>query len=104
MEHDIEPGVNLDMELEDGDSDDPLVPVSEMITSMARFIGQVDDPDVGQAYTIEQMTFDLPIELRVEMDDSGAIRLKVAPPTQQIETSVMPIFHQINLSVVKENE
>lgn len=83
---------------------DPLIPVSELISNMARFIGQIGDPDSGQVLTVEQLNFDLPVELQLEIDDQGHLNLKAAPPTQQIETSVMPIFHQIKLSVVKDNE
>lgn len=83
---------------------DPLIPVSELISNMARFIGQIGDPDSGQVLTVEQLNFDLPVELQLEIDDQGRLNLKAAPPTQQIETSVMPVFHQIKLSVVKDNE
>lgn len=86
------------------DSDDALIPISEMIGNMTQFIGQSGDPEIGQVYTVEQLNFDLPIELQIEIDEEGRLTLKAAPPTQKIETTVMPVFHQIKLSVVRDNE
>jgi 2,3-bisphosphoglycerate-dependent phosphoglycerate mutase len=42
---------------------------------------------------------DLPIELDVGVTDEGTVALAGAPPTQHVETTYMPVFHRISLSI-----
>ena len=90
-----EPENRQEDELVDEFGEDPLIPVSDLISTMTQFLSQVGDPETGQVLTVEQLSFDLPIELRLERDEEGRIVLNTAPPTQQIETTFMPVFHQI---------
>ena len=48
---------------------------------------------------VEELRVDLPVELEILVDDSGAVRLAGSPPTQYTQTTIMPVFHQMTLSV-----
>lgn len=81
--------------------------IDSMLTDFASFVYSmadlaIDDP----AEVVIQITgvkVNLPIELEILVDEEGKVRIDSAPPTQRIETSFMPVFHQIGLKVISEN-
>ncbi len=70
-----------------------LGPLSEFI------LGLVDWPVEEAAMTLDEARLDLPIELAVRIDDDGTVRVEASPPLQQIETTVLPVFHRMKLRV-----
>jgi hypothetical protein len=85
------------------DEDDLLLPVAELIHDLANY-EQPFDPKTGQAMTIEQIRLDMPIELRVGVDNDGTVHLKGAPPTQRTETTIMPVFHRMKLRITQYHD
>ncbi len=83
--------------------DDILMPFATFVQDLADHSLQVADPISGQALTVETMNLNLPIEIRVEVDDAGAVTLKGSPPTQRTETTILPVFHQIQLRIAQDH-
>ena len=81
---------------------DPLLPMADLIHTLTDYEKQRVDPETGQVLTVEQIKVDMPIELRVEVDESGQVRLKGAAPTQRTETTLLPVFHQMQLHIVED--
>ena len=82
--------------------DDPLLPLDQLISHLADYDKQWVDPATGQALTVEQIQLAMPLELRVTVDEKGSVSLHGAPPTQRTETTVLPVFHQMKLTLVCE--
>jgi hypothetical protein len=59
----------------------------------------VVDPVTGDGMRVERAVLDLPIELDVGVDDDGVVVLATAPPTQHVETTIMPVFHQVRIEI-----
>jgi hypothetical protein len=53
----------------------------------------------GGTVAVEQLAFDLPVELDLVPGDGDAMALGAAPPTQWVETSVMPVFQRMRLVI-----
>ncbi|MBE7383758.1 MAG: hypothetical protein F6J95_020370 [Leptolyngbya sp. SIO1E4] len=85
------------------DEDDPLLPFDQLVSHLADYDKQLVDPATGQALTVEQLQVDMPIELRVTVEDDGSVSLNGAPPTQRTETTILPVFHQMKLRIVRED-
>ena len=64
----------------------------------------MSDPEAAGEETIwvSEIKVDLPIELNV-LQEQGVWQLDAAPPTQKIETTVMPVWHRVRLRVSVDN-
>ena len=84
--------------------DEALRPFFELVRGLADAGAEVADTDAGLAFAVEEMKLDLPFEMDVHVDAEGQVLLAGAPPTQHIETSVMPVFHRLKVRVVRNRE
>ncbi|MEO1395813.1 MAG: hypothetical protein AAFV90_23190 [Cyanobacteria bacterium J06634_5] len=80
---------------------EPLLPFSAVIQALTDYEKQRVDPETGQVLTVEKIKVDMPIELRVGVDEAGQVTLRGSAPTQRTETTVLPTFHQMQLTVVE---
>lgn len=71
-----------------GDVIDELVPLS---------------PEGPVRIRTERVEVDLPLEVRVGRDESGALTVSATAPTQKFRTSVLPVFHRVRVSIEAEN-
>ena len=79
-----------------------LVPLATLLELFADVEHRQEDERLGMALTVESMGFDLPFELNVRVDPDGRAELHAAPPTQELETSVMPVFHRLVVRMVRD--
>lgn len=80
-----------------------LMPVSQLVGKLTDYPKFIADPETGNAMTIEQLTVDMPIELKVTSNPDGTLQVKGCPPTQLVKTTVMPVFHHLRLRIVRED-
>ena len=83
--------------------DDPLLPFGELVHSLTDYEKQRVNPDTGQVLTVEEIKVDMPIEFRVSVDETGQVSLSGSVPTQRTATTVLPVFHQMQLRVVEDH-
>lgn len=81
-----------------------LMPVAQLVEKLTDYPKVIADPQTGQAMTIEQLTVDMPIELKVTANPDGTVNVKGSPPTQLIKTTVMPVFHRMRVKVVRKDD
>lgn len=86
------------------DDDDILMPFADLVQELVAYNGYLEDPASGHAMTIERVKLNMPVEIRVTVDDDGTIRLKGSPPTQLTETTIMPVFHQLQMEVMRDDD
>jgi hypothetical protein len=80
------------------------MPVSQLVGKLTDYPKFIADPQTGLAMTIEQLTVDMPIELKVIVNPDGTVNVKGSPPTQLVQTTVMPVFHHMRLKVVRKDD
>lgn len=83
-------------------ADDWLQPFATLCAGVADLDAGLSDPVLGVEMRMERAELDLPIELDVRADDRGVVTIASAPPTQQVETSYMPVFHRIRMTVTAD--
>ena len=85
-------------------ADDPgdLVAFSALIELLADIEYRQEDAQLGMALTVDSLTFDFPFEADVRRDEFGRVTLDAAPPTQELETSTMPVFHRLKVRIARD--
>jgi hypothetical protein len=79
-----------------------LIPLGEFVA------GLVDlEPTAGtgeERLTIERLRLELPIEVSLALPRGAAEGLTAGPPTQRLETSVLPVFHRLSVTLERDHE
>ena len=76
---------------------DPLPPLGGFIADMLAV-----DQDADHA-AIAVMTISMPIELDVCNGGGKVFALSASPPTQQIETTILPVFHHLQVTLAADD-
>ncbi|EWY41500.1 hypothetical protein N825_27685 [Skermanella stibiiresistens SB22] len=82
-----------------GESDGALASFGDLAADLAVFAETLEDEEAGVAMSIDRMTIDLPVELEVRVGEDGRVALGSEPPTQYTDTSVMPVFHRLRITL-----
>jgi hypothetical protein len=59
----------------------------------------VSNPEQVQALYVDTLTLELPVEIQPLREEAEKFRLGISPPTQWIETSVLPVWHKIRIKM-----
>ncbi len=86
------------------DNDSLLMPFSQLIHDLVDYNKHLEEPILGQVMTVEQVKLDMPVEINIAVDDQGKVTLNGSPPTQRTETTILPVFHQLKLRVVRDED
>lgn len=88
----------------DSDSwvDPALAPFAVLVETLS-VPAELEESESGEeTMWLQRIGIDLPFEMDVLVGDEGTVRLAGGPPTQYTETTVMPVFHRLRLTVVTE--
>ena len=80
-----------------------LSPVVDFVTGFTDIADEMKNDEVGISCSITDVKVDLPVEIGVKVDDDGNVSLASAPPTQQIDTTIFPVLHRMQLCLVLED-
>jgi hypothetical protein len=83
--------------VDDADRETTLPTLSEFVRTLVVQESR-SVPGVG-AMAVERLDLDLPVEFDVTALAGTVARVGVGPPTQWVETTVMPVFHRMRLTV-----
>lgn len=77
---------------------DRLLSLADFLAELAGAAGI--DPEISgkEILAVSEIKLDLPIELDL-LQERGVWEIDAAPPTQKIETTVMPVLHRVRLRV-----
>lgn len=81
---------------------DALAPIAELIHSLTDYEKQRVDPETGQVLTVEHIKVDIPFELRVSEGEGGLVTVEGSAPSQRTATTVVPVFHRMQLRIVED--
>ena len=70
----------------------------DFVTAMAD-VDRVGD-EVSELH-VEELTFDLPVELDPWYEDEVVSAVGASPPTQIVATTVMPVFHRLRVTLAE---
>ena len=87
---------------------DDYMSFSEMLEELTNLEGSVQGKFEDQSIfmELESAEMELPVEIDISVDESGKVTIGGTPPIYYVETSFMPVFHQlkINVTSVKDLE
>jgi hypothetical protein len=83
--------------------DDALPMFSALLLGLS-VLDADDGPDGEGAATVERIIVGFPTELDVWTGAGRVIALGSSPPTQYTETTVMPVFHHLRLTLSINDE
>lgn len=86
------------------EEDEILIPFAEMVQQLVDYGEPLEDPLADQAMMIEKVKVEMPVEIKVLVDDAGQASLKSNAPTQSTETTIMPVFHWLKLTIELDEE
>lgn len=72
--------------------DSPLGPVTDLLTACAEGAAA----PAGDSLDVTRLVVETPIELQTSAADDETL-IRVAPPRQAIETTVMPVLHRLRV-------
>lgn len=82
--------------------DEAFAHLRENVVAYADLFGEERDDALGIRMQIEEVGIDTPIELDVRVDAAGRVAIGCAPPLYRLETGVMPVFHQVRITLVPD--
>lgn len=87
--------------------DEALEPFGAFLVALSVAAQPTGDAALDETMHVARLRLSLPCELGFAEGPDGRLALGGAPPTQYTETSVMPVFHRIEVTVTRvdaENE
>jgi hypothetical protein len=58
-----------------------------------------EEDEMTQRFILERITCDMPVELHVRTGET--LHVVASPPTQKFETSVLPVWHRMRITVAE---
>ncbi len=93
-----------DLNKAESEENEILIPFADMVQQLVDYGEPLEDPLSERTMAIERVKVDLPVEINVLVDDDGQASLKSNAPTQNTETTIMPVFHRLKLTVELDDE
>jgi hypothetical protein len=85
--------------------DEAMLEMNEFIAQMTEVEGYLYDEEMETAMQLEKVKLSVPIQLDLQVQDDGAIALGGSPPLYYVETTILPVFHQLTVNIeVAKNE
>lgn len=85
--------------------DEAFLPMNEVVEILGDIEGRITDWQEGVQMDIDKVELELPMQLEILVDENDEVMIGGAPPLYYVETSFMPVFHQISLVLtVSENK
>jgi len=84
--------------------DEAFLQFSQMIQRLLSIRGEFVDIDAGVRSYIQRAEIDMPVELDVSRDETGALSLGSVPPLYYADTSFRPSYHRLRLIVSAETD
>ncbi|HEX7645554.1 MAG TPA: hypothetical protein VF472_25400 [Burkholderiaceae bacterium] len=84
--------------------DEAFLPFSALIAGAQALPGDLVDESAGVRSHVTQCRVEMPIELDVTRDGDGRLQIGSVPPLYRTETSFLPSFHRITVTICLEGE
>lgn len=84
--------------------DEAMMEMGEFISQMSEVEGYLLDEKWQTATRLENVEMEIPIQLDLHVNDDGLLTIGSSPPLFYVNTTVMPVFHQLKVTIsVNEN-
>jgi len=70
------------------------------ITAFSDVLGVIEDENNIQRFSVEKFHIETPIELDLRQNENEEITLGSAPPIYRTQTTILPVFHTLRMTIV----
>jgi len=85
--------------MDDRQIDEAMLEMAEFVSQMTEVEGYLIDPENEIAMKLEEVKLSIPIELDLLVAEDGSVILGGSPPLYYTETTILPVFHQLNVTI-----
>ncbi len=79
-------------------------PFSQVVEQLTGWEAPLEDSTWGHRLTVDALKVTMPIELSIDVDNTGAVTVNGSAPTQTVETTIMPVFHRVRMRLTVDEE
>lgn len=84
------------------DARDPFPETASLLDQVLQAVIDAPEAYPQAPHVLDTLSLDLPVELSVELRTDTRQRIDMSTPTQTVETSVMPVWHQLRVTLALE--
>ncbi len=84
--------------------DEAYVPLADLVPDLLPSVPDLHDEEAGVRTWVTGYEVDTPVELSVGVRPDGSVELGASTPMYHEETSILPVFHAIQVVAVREQE
>jgi len=84
----------------DEEIDEAYVSFVDQLVAFGSIPGVFEDPHHIQRLRVRRIEVETPIELDLRSSDGSVNAIGGAPPLYRVETTIMPVFHTLRLTLV----
>jgi len=85
--------------------DEAFVPLHRLLPDLLPLTAVIEDEELGVRQIVTGCEVDTPIELDLVVGSgstAGTVQIGAAPPLYHLETSDLPVFHRVRITVTSE--
>ena len=79
--------------------DEAYARFAENMTAFADVVGTFEDPDGIQRMRVTRLEVETPVEMDLRVAKDGNVTLGAAPPVYRTETTILPVFHNLRITL-----
>lgn len=95
---------NTNDEMNEAEVDEAMLSLGEFVSQMTDLDGYIIDTDNSTAMHLEQVKLSIPIQLDLLVRGDGSLILGGSPPLYYTETTILPVFHQLDVTIKLEKD
>ena len=95
---------NTGDEMNKPEIDEAMLSLADFVSQMTDVDGYIIDTDNPMAMHLEQVKLSIPIQLDLLVMEDGSVILGGSPPLYYAETTIMPVFHQLDVRIKLEKD
>ncbi len=84
--------------------DEAYAPFAGNITAFADLLGAYEDPGKTQRLRATGIKVETPVELDLLSQGGHVMAIGTTPPVYRVETTIMPVFHTLRMTIVPSAE
>lgn len=79
--------------------DEAMLEIGDFVSQMSDIDGYLTSEEAEFALEMEKVDLDMPLQLDIRVAEDGRVNIGSSPPLYYVETTIMPVFHQIQISI-----
>lgn len=79
--------------------DEAMLEMGDFVAQMSDIEGLLVSEEEAMVMQAEKVSLDIPIQLDLRVQEDGTVVIGTSPPLYYVETTIMPVFHQMQLNI-----